>query len=374
MATTENNGLMIYKDPAGNKFIMYPITKAELVDGLDEKFNAHNIDHEAHGDIREALGSHTHDDLYFTKEQDVTAETLAKFGLPANGIPDNAFSTIADYLFGVQDLSYRWLRTKSAYEVSIGNEKFVESSFSHINVQYSSNYTTNGSTVALVSPIKSISVGYPAEASPLNGKYFSTTNKYNQHFGRVFLFTRCDITVDTSGDDMDSVNIYGREVTSTLETKTEIVTSSNPNAYPDSGTDADGWTYNKLDPIVAKVGLVETGSYVGTGTAGMDGATEIQCGFAPRFFAIIIKRTDSGHILGVHIGIKGCAGTFNLGYSDSQVSSPGNSSNFSESTTKVASACAIFGDTSLKVYANRTGNDCFYINASSCTYYYVVFG
>lgn len=35
MATTENNGLMCYKDASGNTFILYPITKAELVDGLD---------------------------------------------------------------------------------------------------------------------------------------------------------------------------------------------------------------------------------------------------------------------------------------------------------------------------------------------------
>ncbi len=34
MATTENNGLMIYQDDAGNRYILYPVTKAELVDGL----------------------------------------------------------------------------------------------------------------------------------------------------------------------------------------------------------------------------------------------------------------------------------------------------------------------------------------------------
>lgn len=35
MATIENNGLMIYLDSSGNKNILYPITKTELVDGLD---------------------------------------------------------------------------------------------------------------------------------------------------------------------------------------------------------------------------------------------------------------------------------------------------------------------------------------------------
>lgn len=36
MAMTEHEGLQIYKDASGNSFILYPITKARLVDGLEE--------------------------------------------------------------------------------------------------------------------------------------------------------------------------------------------------------------------------------------------------------------------------------------------------------------------------------------------------
>ena len=36
MAMTEHEGLQIYKDASGNSFILYPITKVHLVDGLDE--------------------------------------------------------------------------------------------------------------------------------------------------------------------------------------------------------------------------------------------------------------------------------------------------------------------------------------------------
>lgn len=38
MTTTEHNGLLVYVDESGNKKILYPITKAELVEGLDEMF------------------------------------------------------------------------------------------------------------------------------------------------------------------------------------------------------------------------------------------------------------------------------------------------------------------------------------------------
>ena len=40
MATTETKGLMTYVDKNGNKFLIYPVTKAELVDGLDEAIQA----------------------------------------------------------------------------------------------------------------------------------------------------------------------------------------------------------------------------------------------------------------------------------------------------------------------------------------------
>lgn len=36
MATLEKNGLLTYIDDAGNKYLLYPITKLELVDGLEE--------------------------------------------------------------------------------------------------------------------------------------------------------------------------------------------------------------------------------------------------------------------------------------------------------------------------------------------------
>ena len=40
MATTETKGLMTYVDKNGNKFLIYPVTKAELVDGLEEAIQA----------------------------------------------------------------------------------------------------------------------------------------------------------------------------------------------------------------------------------------------------------------------------------------------------------------------------------------------
>lgn len=36
MATTEHVGLLTYKETADNKSLLYPITKAEAVDGLEE--------------------------------------------------------------------------------------------------------------------------------------------------------------------------------------------------------------------------------------------------------------------------------------------------------------------------------------------------
>ena len=109
MATTETKGLMTYVDKNGNKFLIYPVTKAELVDGLEEAIQAFaaglnyddryyteaEIDQKLQGlptaghkhtksDITDfpALGtaaaknagdfaaaSHTHDDRYYTESE-----------------------------------------------------------------------------------------------------------------------------------------------------------------------------------------------------------------------------------------------------------------------------------------------------------------
>ena len=40
MATTQVNGLMTYVDESGNRFLLYPVTTVENVDGLEEKVDA----------------------------------------------------------------------------------------------------------------------------------------------------------------------------------------------------------------------------------------------------------------------------------------------------------------------------------------------
>ena len=68
MATTETKGLMTYVDKNGNKFLIYPVTKAELVDGLDEAIQAF-------------MAGLNYDDRYYTE-----AEIDQKLqGLPTAG-------------------------------------------------------------------------------------------------------------------------------------------------------------------------------------------------------------------------------------------------------------------------------------------------
>lgn len=57
MATYEYNGLMTVKDAAGNKYLLYPITKAECVDGLEEALaaKAAATHHHATGDVNSGI-------------------------------------------------------------------------------------------------------------------------------------------------------------------------------------------------------------------------------------------------------------------------------------------------------------------------------
>lgn len=75
MALTEDIGLMTFVDDAGNQKLMYPITKKEAVEGLDEGLNAavaaHNKDAGAHADIRKALQN--------TKDGMISAKVLRAY-------------------------------------------------------------------------------------------------------------------------------------------------------------------------------------------------------------------------------------------------------------------------------------------------------
>lgn len=57
MAMTEHEGLQIYKDAGGNCYILYPITKAHLVEGLDELLDGKAADGHNHaaGDINSGV-------------------------------------------------------------------------------------------------------------------------------------------------------------------------------------------------------------------------------------------------------------------------------------------------------------------------------
>lgn len=57
MAITEQNGLMIFKDAEGNKVILYPVTKKELVDGMED-VDAHLLNKDnPHGITTEKIGA-----------------------------------------------------------------------------------------------------------------------------------------------------------------------------------------------------------------------------------------------------------------------------------------------------------------------------
>ena len=68
MATTEHNGLMVYKDENGNMRVLYPVTKADLVDGLDELFDAQTEATDTKLAGKSNTG-HTHDDRYYTEAE-----------------------------------------------------------------------------------------------------------------------------------------------------------------------------------------------------------------------------------------------------------------------------------------------------------------
>lgn len=234
----------------------------------------------------------------YRRHETVTAETMAKFGLPANGVPDNVLSTIADYLFGVQN-QYRWLRTKTECNPVL-SEVITdpaggyqgESRDSKASYTYSSDYkVTNTNKLSLVNPQTVLRIENSDIATYLAGKYFKQgwhsnaptkseiTNTSKLYYGEPNITAKNDYSSEF-GNHVEFSNYRTLEIVE--ETFTEIVTSYDPNAYPDSGLHTDGWTYTKLEPLVSKVGLIENGSYIGTGTYGAGSQNAISFSKPPR--------------------------------------------------------------------------------------------
>lgn len=99
MATTEAKVLMTCKDASGNKMLLYPVTKAEQVEGLGTAA-VNNT-----GDF--AAASHNHDGRYYTESEMNTklngkANSSHTHNYAGSGSAGGTANSVNGFTFGVQ--------------------------------------------------------------------------------------------------------------------------------------------------------------------------------------------------------------------------------------------------------------------------------
>lgn len=188
-------------------------------------------------------------------------------------------------LFNGGNVVYRWRKEKemltSMYPVTCKweRDKYLVYHSSEITVD-------DDGKITLVDPesFDAYSVGSSECVLPV-GQYVYIGGSSNlSYVYKTTADTTYDIT--SSGSYLDgSYQSYGNYYNVEkwqMGTLSEIVTSTDPNAYADGYVDADGYTYTELEPIASFVPRMSMASYEGTGTYGANNPCVLSFDFVPR--------------------------------------------------------------------------------------------
>lgn len=221
--------------------------------------------------------------------------TAALFGLGTDAVPDDVFAWLGKYN------QYWWRRKKEtvSYEILLDNKAntFIFkntnpiavsdiNTFSNVSAGPLGEIQTSGKAAY------SISAGSANEYAILNtlgGRYFYPVYQGVEQT-TLYRMSEGSVATSKSEDGVTSISVLAQRVYVKTITAGEwfYLYSSNRSAYPDSG-EQDGYEYEYLGiPFENAVGApkIETGSYVGTGTAGGGTPNTLTFNFTPKLVCI----------------------------------------------------------------------------------------
>lgn len=221
------------------------------------------------------------------------------FGLSENEANiSNIINNIYYSINGTDSKLYQWNRWKYEFKTS----DFITRS--EINLEYYRNihYMNQFDSITFDRNGKAIGVGktviYSQHERPYltMGKFYSNNVMYESELTSkgpwFYMCPGASVHEDRTNDEIDLRDVA---VISDNTIKTsEIVTSTNPNAYTISDSpDAEGWYYEKLPDIqmYPPLGRFISSSYTGTGTYGSSNRNTIILPFNPKM--VIISQNDS---------------------------------------------------------------------------------
>ena len=230
----------------------------------------------------------------FTKQETLTPETAALYGLSSSAIPDDVLSFLGKY-------NQHWWRrreSKSHYEavISQATEEDVLNTVNAfmVNINYSSDITISSSgKVTLLAPIKNLIIEENdlsrsgtgvSKANTLKGKYWNGTmigpSDYERDLGDRYTAPNAPNAKMTDYGDYKKLTLQSSAVSTKFVDGIgpwEYVQSNDRKAYPDSGI-VEGVEYQYLGIPFANIvtaPTIVTGSYVGTGKTGKSNPNQI---------------------------------------------------------------------------------------------------
>ena len=227
----------------------------------------------------------------YTKAETLTDATKAAYGLGANAVPEDVLAFLGEYA------KYYWKRQTEDFVFSIGTagtgKVSSEGSASATRKIYygdSVAYTGNGNIVIVNEQSAEFSYNTREDfKTTVLGKYIR--NVYTNTEQIYYIPTDASISASVSSGTY-SYSIQRSVVSGGFQygNNWEIVSSPDPNAYPEGSTDIEhGYYYIRVgrpfDHTVDPVKMV-TGSYVGTGTYGSTKPNSLTFDFEPKMVAV----------------------------------------------------------------------------------------
>ena len=269
--------------------------------------STHNTSGSAHSDIRDLILQ----SAGYTKAQTLADATKTMFGLGSSAVPNDVFSFLGKYN------QHTWKRRTATQDFIVSASPttgYFMGANSTNTVSYSTELSVDSSgNVSLKNPstvnIACNDNGPKSIKSTLLGKY--VTNLRKSHTQTTALsgvyFVPADATIyeSSSGYYNAYTNVYAVTYGNVYGEAWETVSSSNRNAYPDSGV-SGGYDYQyvgvpfdnaKFAPKIA------TGSYTGTGIVS-DYAT-LAFDFEPKL-VVVVQQNAGAYVL---IAVKGVSKT-----------------------------------------------------------------
>lgn len=226
--------------------------------------------------------------------------TAALFGLSSDAVPDDALALLSRFHKGLGN-EYVWEKNKTEDVINYniyqgpGTNANVCPTSSPRYIRFGTEFTVDDSNnFEILNPTDfyfSYSGSNLSELNVLAGKYY-LVGVSDGDFSASLYLNKCESDsiplVENSVVKMSNCTIYNNPSKTSKITRYGYVNSPDPNAYPPAVS--DGYTYTPLGQMGAKV-QVATGSYTGTGNAGIGSPNSLTFNFVPK---LVVVGTSSG--------------------------------------------------------------------------------